>query len=350
MENRLNYIDALRGYAIIAVIIVHVSQMSILPNSLQKIASNGQMGVQLFLIISGFTIFKSMEYRSKNETHVNTNFYIRRFFRIAPIYYLSIIGFIVLSHFQKNNVIEIGNVLSHILFLNGFNLKWINTLVPGGWVVAIEMMFYVLVPFLFKIIKSLKHSIILFIISSVIAIGIRLFINQPTNYYFYMWLPNQLPIFSLGFIYFYIQKDFKKVFSEKIIKRVILVTFTLLMGLSFAGELFYTNYIIYGLLFLILVFSFSKYNGLLVNKYINYLGKISYDCYLTHYGILICVVSALKSIKNKFPSIQFLTSTNFVINFIVTLFISVIVSKLLHKYVEKPFITIGNNIIQKIES
>lgn len=102
-----------------------------------------------------------------------------------------------------------------LFFLNGLNPDWIETLVPGGWTVAVEMMFYLILPFLFTRIKTLKQSIQLFFVTTMFTLFLKVLISiTPSlsygnldgndSIYFYHWLPNQLPIFSLGFILFFL--------------------------------------------------------------------------------------------------------------------------------------------------
>lgn len=82
---RLEFIEAARGYAIMLVLAVHAVGYQA-----------GAMGVQLFYIISAYTLYRSLMYR--NEQHYLW-FYIRRFFRIAPLYYL----YIYMSILQRFN-------------------------------------------------------------------------------------------------------------------------------------------------------------------------------------------------------------------------------------------------------
>jgi peptidoglycan/LPS O-acetylase OafA/YrhL len=88
---RFSYIDALRGYAILMVIAVHTSQaFSDLPKPLSTILNQGARGVQLFFVTSALTL--SMSWVSRKESALT--FYSRRFFRIAPMFWLAIPFFV----------------------------------------------------------------------------------------------------------------------------------------------------------------------------------------------------------------------------------------------------------------
>jgi peptidoglycan/LPS O-acetylase OafA/YrhL len=69
------------------VIAVHSSQyFDDLPIGVRALADQGARGVQLFFVASAMTL--CMSWHSRNDGALP--FYIRRFFRIAPMYYLSI--------------------------------------------------------------------------------------------------------------------------------------------------------------------------------------------------------------------------------------------------------------------
>src|ERR1700733_9049273 len=96
---RYAYIDALRGYAILLVIAVHSSQYftNLSPN-VTALANQGARGVQLFFVASAMTLTMSWTARHDGPKA----FYIRRFFRIAPMFYLSIPLFLYLNGFGAN--------------------------------------------------------------------------------------------------------------------------------------------------------------------------------------------------------------------------------------------------------
>ncbi|HEY9657997.1 MAG TPA: acyltransferase family protein [Allocoleopsis sp.] len=82
---KLQSIDSLRGIAILLVILVHTSKsVEGLSFPISAISNYGQMGVQLFFIVSAYTLCLSME-RRREERLKEVNFFIRRFFRIAPL-------------------------------------------------------------------------------------------------------------------------------------------------------------------------------------------------------------------------------------------------------------------------
>ena len=84
---RLLYIDALRGFAILGVIVVHVAGAFPAPSHvLNVILANGGRGVQLFFVVSAFTLFHSLDSKTAGAAGL-FRFFVRRYFRVAPLYY-----------------------------------------------------------------------------------------------------------------------------------------------------------------------------------------------------------------------------------------------------------------------
>jgi len=75
---KLEFIDALRGLAILGVILVHTGYSIGLSGDklLNDIVGSGAKGVQLFFIASAFTLFRSYKNRSVIEHHTIVNFFI----------------------------------------------------------------------------------------------------------------------------------------------------------------------------------------------------------------------------------------------------------------------------------
>jgi peptidoglycan/LPS O-acetylase OafA/YrhL len=147
---KYDFIDALRGYAILFVIASHVQRMievhtgmgrqQSLPGWLHLMTENLSTGVQLFFLISALTLCLSASKRI-TEHNPTINFAIRRFFRIAPLFYAAFIFFVVLPVIRGNlqPTPEIDHMLATLLFVNGWWPTWISSPIPAGWSVAVEM-------------------------------------------------------------------------------------------------------------------------------------------------------------------------------------------------------------------
>ena len=223
---KYRYIDAIRGVAILMVILTHTSQvvkMNFLPNVIPAFC---QMGVQLFFVASAFTLCLSMANRVSEEK-LMLKYSIRRYFRIAPAYYVGIVGYLFLNIIA--NALKEGrlflseeysfhNVLANVLFVHGFVPSANNSVVPGGWSIGTEMAFYVVFPLLFLAQAKIRD---LNIIKSTCLLSTFLGISVLANYYvfsltgfsvenssfLYFNLFNQLPVFVVGIIYYRMWKE-----------------------------------------------------------------------------------------------------------------------------------------------
>jgi peptidoglycan/LPS O-acetylase OafA/YrhL len=107
MKQKLHFenLDSLRFFAAIAVVLFHCSNWFKLNNSttsqlIKKIISfnglGGNYGVVFFFILSGFLITYLLFIENEKKGIHLLKFYLRRFFRIWPLYYFTIfIGFLV---------------------------------------------------------------------------------------------------------------------------------------------------------------------------------------------------------------------------------------------------------------
>ncbi|SHF07119.1 acyltransferase family protein [Dysgonomonas macrotermitis] len=362
---KLGYIDALRGWAVIGVLLVHCLGYGneIYPSILNDIAENGGRGVQLFFIVSAFTLFLSLSRRNDKNTNIYRGFFIRRFFRIAPMFYLAIIYFTIERYFWGVLTPDIppeltsSSIISTFFFVHGFNPYWINTVVPGGWTISVEMVFYCLVPFLFMKIKNMNQASIFILITILLQhvitnlLKVYPFTDDPTlnQHFLYYYLPNQLPVFACGIFMFFLITVPKKEWS---ISPYVIVLFALgaLLQITTGREL-YSNHVIYGIAFVFLGYALSlKEIKLFVNPITRYLGKISFSMYLMHFVVLHWMAkwNLLNFVES---SGSFLTSNlNFGIRFVILLFMSVLLSSISYRCIEKPFLELGRKIIRRIES
>ena len=80
------FVDALRGIAILMVVLVHTQIYTPAASGrLATVVGAGARGVQLFFVISAFTLFSTSLQRFPKEPKPRRSFYLRRAFRILPL-------------------------------------------------------------------------------------------------------------------------------------------------------------------------------------------------------------------------------------------------------------------------
>src|ERR1035437_7696995 len=164
---RLRSLDALRGWAILGVIAVHSTEL-IPPGSsfLANLFDHVKKGVQLFFVVSAISLLFSLQSRWAMERNPVRNFFLRRFFRIAPLFYAAIVLSLWFDGLTPRDAAPDGlhwwYVPLTFLFANGWFPEAQNSVVPGGWSIAAETTFYLCLPFLFRRIRDLRGALVLF--------------------------------------------------------------------------------------------------------------------------------------------------------------------------------------------
>ena len=168
----LTYLDGLRGVAILMVLMVHSGQLvGGLPERVRDLAFYGVRGVQLFFIVSGLTLMLNYA----DRTFLILNFAARRFFRIAPMFYGGAILYLMLT--ATSNIplptrdATMGDIVATVLFVHGWLPHAINTVVPGGWSIGAEAMFYVAFPAI-TLVTRRRHGLTLLLMTSYLVAGV----------------------------------------------------------------------------------------------------------------------------------------------------------------------------------
>ena len=142
-------LDLLRAAAIMMVICAHgfVVLYPHFGQALGLLGHGGFYGVELFFVLSGFLIGQIL-IRNGNDLGQAGNvafFYVRRWFRTLPLFFLFLIINIVSERFFRAHRVGFTEALSHGFFLQnltGFHM----TFFPESWSLAIEEWFYLLFP------------------------------------------------------------------------------------------------------------------------------------------------------------------------------------------------------------
>lgn len=349
-NKKLGYIDALRGYAILLVIFAHTGQMYPInyPFFLKNLINFGPRGVQLFFIVSALTLFLTTEKRFLIDKRPIISFFIRRFFRIAPLYYCGLIFYNLID----NSNVTLGGVISNLFFIDAINPAWQSLyLVPGSWSISAEMIFYLIFPIIFLKIKNLNQAISFTIIALFLSVIIKMIVTKYTfGYPLNIWgsfapyiFPFSIPVFGIGICYFFIifKKD-TQIKSNILIALSIISLFTLIYEVRFL----YTYFIV--ILFGLIALALSRnYNRIIENKIVMYFGKISYSMYMVHFGIIEAIQHF--GLLKHFPINNTLSIlVYFLVKFIFTIILTSFLSTITYLTIEINAQNMGKKIVKYI--
>jgi peptidoglycan/LPS O-acetylase OafA/YrhL len=149
-DGRLQFLDALRGIAATAVVLQHT--LDYVSPSFREWSMNylnlGQFGVVTFFLVSGFIIPVSLEKAGSLK-----EFWTSRFFRLFPIYWVSLLVIVLLAVAGRSELPSTfmhsfsRSVVANATMFQSF--VGIPNALPRYWTLGMELVFYVLCSFLF---------------------------------------------------------------------------------------------------------------------------------------------------------------------------------------------------------
>lgn len=346
--SRLQHLDALRGIAIIAVIITHAcAAMGPITGAWGVDFANG---VQLFYMLSAYTLFFIYNSGHRVEKHKTRDFYLRRFFRIAPLFYLLLAVYAIgYATFQPEHSPSAFHLISAALFINGAFPAYLNSIIGVEWSIAIEMTFYLVAPLLFRWVTSAERAFALVVISLVVAEYTNIWLSRHPEFYSaepafpIFWFPAQMPAFAIGiFAYFISQTRLSRRSALLLLAasctwvamvygggNVRFIPHRELMSLGFGGVLIALS-----------SFAFRPF----VNRLTMHLGKISFSLYLLHGFVMIRLNELLIRPLEVSPWVGAL------ILMVGTALIAAPIANLTYRFIELPGISVGRRLIVRLNT
>ncbi|EER0184749.1 acyltransferase, partial [Escherichia coli] len=161
-------LEGLRGLASVWVFIGHIA---ILTECRIPILGEPTYGVDLFILLSGFLMTKNYIERQDIEPWIKfstmRNFWIRRFFRIAPLYYILLaiaiyfgpyIGNMreIIADFYPQTATDVNrfsdqsvkNIMLHLSFIFGVIPDYSFRTTLPDWSIGLETQYYLIFPFI----------------------------------------------------------------------------------------------------------------------------------------------------------------------------------------------------------
>lgn len=369
--SRLLELDGLRGFAVLIVVLLHYFHRVMAPATpaykhFQVIFRLGWTGVDLFFILSGFLIGGILLDARSSPTYFRT-FYIRRFFRIIPIYYLWILTYIAIAVFGGRLVTQYSNshhalpldfsVFEHFFFLQNIVvpnaerlfLYWFGVL----WSLAVEEQFYLVAPLLIRVLN--RRTLYCFVIALIaVAPLLRVYfriVNPGLHVDVYSFTLCRADALSFGILAALLWREQR--FRDWIGRSSSIVylalallaggmlvlwykfsdpkeTFALTVGLSWIA-LFY-----FVLLLVVLAYRESLLARWARASWLRELGRVSYCVYVIHFGISFLVFGLI------FHKIPYLSDLPSLFVTILTAIGVYFIARLSWNYLEGPLVDLGH--------
>ena len=290
---RVPSLDVLRGLMALSVAVYHMSVWTPVfaagkPVS-NAVAVLGVYSVQGFFIISGFCFFHLYAGQELWGRELAA-FHVKRFFRIAPLYYLALaLNFALHQHW--------GPMFTWPRFLGNltltFGLSHPNyAMVLGGWSIGLEYVFYLVFPLLLVLTSRvfLRYAVTLLLCALAHGYTFDRVAAAPASdtFHTYVQIPNHAFLFMLGAVIVHLRTlTFRR-----------LPAWTLLIVLFVAGwalrhqdsvydhrdimvGMMRVRYVL-GCFLIVLAFAFTDLPDTLWRGVPQLLGKLSYSVYLLH--------------------------------------------------------------------
>ena len=301
-------LDALRGIAILGVILYHL-----MPGKVP----GGFLGVNMFFVLSGYLIYRTSIWDLREDQYSAVTFYKKRIGRIYPamiVMVIAVLGFLVLYMPQVAKG-KLGEVIS---IFGGYNNIWqvrqsasyfarISQQSPFThlWATAVELQFYLIWPILFWMMRLLyrctsKKLVRTVLFALVMAGGIWMSIlYRPEQDVSRLYYGTDTRIFALllGVYVGMIHRDVERVcryrMSERLHRSCIAVVGVLYIVSYFVLEgqmpiLYYGGMFIHSMLcgIFLLLLPCSGWDRVLEASPFTMVGKMSYELYLWMYPII----------------------------------------------------------------
>ena len=323
------------------------------------IFSSGNESVIIFFVLSGFVLYKSIQ---KNYDSYGT-FLLKRISRIYIPYIVAISIAILcqttMSKYGISNLSEWFNrswtiesslslIAQHILLIGKYNTDAYNGVI---WSLVHEMRISIIFPLVMMVClrKTLRYSLLSLFSFSICSVVILFLFHSSLTLTSYALTLHYTVLFLLGALVAIYKNNLIVFYSNRIKNEKIawfLLAILLYMYEGRIGEIkMLNNFIlrdyvvaISACLFVILSLSVSTLSSLLRNKYLLYLGKISYSLYLYH---IISLFSLVYMLHEIFP---------LPIVLILSLILSFILAIISYLFVEKFAFRIGKYITKQSNS
>jgi len=212
-------VDILKASAILLIVFGHIDNNLSNYDLVRLLGTyNAIIGLSIFFFISGFLLSQTDSVITSIEAI--KNFYMKKFIRIFPLYWVALLSLIIIFGLLQINPGHVdpynfspGNVLIHFFGLQGI---FPYTSIQSMWFVGVIVLFYFLYPVIAYLSKNLFETIIVssffFILLVILHFFLGLIAIEALVYF---------PLFISGILIHQIAYSSKKIVDEQFLKKIL---------------------------------------------------------------------------------------------------------------------------------
>jgi len=362
-NKRIFGLDIMRAIAILCVVFSHA--LWIIPEMKGHLSDLlsllGVMGVEIFFVLSGFLIGRIIykQYVSNNFSRKSMlYFWIRRWFRTLPNYYLILIVNIAIVLYIGRSLPD--SLWKYFFFIQNFSSE-MDTFFTESWSLPIEEFAYIIGPLMLYLVLFLKLKIKKSTLFGLCTLVIILFFTITKMFYnnvntestMLLWNTNlkAVTLYRIDAIYYGVLAAYFSMLKPEIWYRFRLLFFMIGIGVfgfinvliplkqiyietnPFFWNVLYLPINSVAIVFLLPVLSAIKKAPKIILKPITYISLVSYSMYLLHYSVV------LQLLKHFLPTDD-LSRIDKGVYILVYLSITCILSYVLYVIFEKPMMNL----------
>jgi peptidoglycan/LPS O-acetylase OafA/YrhL len=351
-SSKLLAIESLRAVAALLIVVYHMVLLPTpnieLPKYLYFVKERFGLGVPLFYALSGFVLAFGYLERLDGRSQIQ-QFYIRRFFRIAPLFYVMMLVWMIGSKIKWGaSIHSINDVVFNALFLFGLVPGKHESIVWAGWSIGVEMIFYAIFPLIAALLTNVKSGLLAYAVCILVGSA---FYNALSSIdigsYAYLNIITHLPNFIAGVLAFLIWRASGEN-QNRLIGLILLITVVaatmLLVYVPEISTLLLTpkgarlDLYIWSVVFLGLILSVCFWpSKLFTNRISSYLGKISFSLYLWHPFVIVLMLQVYPWSTGIFGA----GGLNLLVCAVITLSVLIPISAVSFRYIETRGIAYG---------
>ncbi|WP_065428677.1 acyltransferase family protein [Stenotrophomonas maltophilia] len=357
-KDRLQFLDSLRGLAAVYVVLYHVQSMPTPTLSvagwLLPVLQLGATGVALFFVISAFSLCYTQP-RHRASGRPLLSFYLHRFLRIAPLFYL----LLAFSIFRDGRGSHAGHPWAEIIANATFTFNlfpgWDQGIVWASWAVGVEMLFYAIFPVLYLWVNDGRRAWMFLLallglaaLAGTGSLGARMEASLGS----YGWLTHA-PVFAMGLVAYHAYNALSRLPSAQargwgmVLNiaggLVLLLVMTGIVG-GWSGA---SQWQLAGLGYLALLVGCSQCPPRwLINRATAWLGTVSYSLYLGHP----IVIALLGPVFGRLLAVTGGGTTGYLLCAALVLAVALPLAALGHRCIEAPMIRLGKRVMASLSA